>query len=288
MGQTQAEISRRYHERWPEKRREYYLKNKERIDQQHREYYAKNRGKVRAKHAQYNREHPELLKEIQRGWRNENPLKARAYTRKYRQANIEACREKDRISHKNKREHYRIKDRERRWANIDEFRRKQALYRDSHREKINERQRFLRANDPARYRGLAKKSRLKHVHKRRAECREWFRKNRGHATLTMRLLYNANPEKYRQYGHRHKALKKGAAGSFTVSEWLSKVEQLGWKCFYCAVPLTERTLTQDHMIPLIKGGSNFIDNLAPCCKSCNSRKGDKTVEDFKVYVSDLQ
>lgn len=42
----------------------------------------------------------------------------------------------------------------------------------------------------------------------------------------------------------------------------------------------ETRLTADRVIPLSRGGSNFIENIVPACGSCNSRKGTRTADEF--------
>lgn len=49
-------------------------------------------------------------------------------------------------------------------------------------------------------------------------------------------------------------------------------ERDGWACVYCG---SEDDLTCDHVIPLVRGGTNDNENLATACRSCNSSKGDK-------------
>lgn len=53
------------------------------------------------------------------------------------------------------------------------------------------------------------------------------------------------------------------------------------KCEYCGVDCSENYHI-DHKIPLCKGGSNEIDNLAFCCPQCNWSKGKKTAEEFML------
>lgn len=85
-----------------------------------------------------------------------------------------------------------------------------------------------------------------------------------------------NPERFRitaaNYRNNHRARKKNAPGIFRYIEWLEKCEFHGWKCFYCAATLNKKTVTMDHRKPISKGGSNWLANLVPACKSCNSRK----------------
>lgn len=48
----------------------------------------------------------------------------------------------------------------------------------------------------------------------------------------------------------------------------------GNKCVQCN---TKHLLSVDHIIPVVKGGGNNIENLQTLCKSCNSRKGLKNL-----------
>ena len=36
----------------------------------------------------------------------------------------------------------------------------------------------------------------------------------------------------------------------------------------------------DHVVPLSRGGKHEIENLLPACRSCNSSKGAKLLEEW--------
>lgn len=50
------------------------------------------------------------------------------------------------------------------------------------------------------------------------------------------------------------------------------------KCTYCGQQFEKLTL--DHFNPITRGGDGLVDNLIPCCKSCNSSKHNRVPEDW--------
>lgn len=54
-------------------------------------------------------------------------------------------------------------------------------------------------------------------------------------------------------------------------------ERDGWQCVYCG---SSDNLEADHIVPLSKGGRSTLDNLSAACKSCNSSKGARLVEEW--------
>ena len=53
-------------------------------------------------------------------------------------------------------------------------------------------------------------------------------------------------------------------------------------CQYCGV--MSKDLTLDHVVPKHRGGRHQWDNLVSACRSCNHRKGGKTVEEAKMAL----
>lgn len=80
------------------------------------------------------------------------------------------------------------------------------------------------------------------------------------------------------YSRRYVARKKGASGSYTFGEWELLKKQYGYRCPACGKEEPSIKLTADHIIPLSRGGSNFIENIQPLCRTCNSRKCAKIIK----------
>lgn len=55
-------------------------------------------------------------------------------------------------------------------------------------------------------------------------------------------------------------------------------------CWYCGIHITPKTMTIDHVIPQSKERNNSISNLVPCCQSCNSKKGNRSMKHFREIM----
>lgn len=57
-------------------------------------------------------------------------------------------------------------------------------------------------------------------------------------------------------------------------------------CVYCNGKLTRTTKTKDHVIPRARGGSSLgRENLMPCCRDCNGKKGSKSLLEYMLVRS---
>lgn len=58
---------------------------------------------------------------------------------------------------------------------------------------------------------------------------------------------------------------------------LARWKAAGRRCSYC--PRLADTV--DHVLPLVRGGTNWEGNLAPACRSCNSARGTRLLVEWR-------
>lgn len=118
-------------------------------------------------------------------------------------------------------------------------------------------------------RAIKARSNRRYAERGREACKRWIA---------------ANPERARRLfadnNRRRRARERGAAGCHSAAQFLALCEKLEWRCTYCGVVVPKDAITEDHMTPLTRGGSDFIENITSACRSCNSSKGTQTYEEF--------
>lgn len=83
---------------------------------------------------------------------------------------------------------------------------------------------------------------------------------------------NTNAERQARYRSRR---RMGDTEWYPLRETV--FERDGYACTYCG---STENLACDHIVPLIQGGSNDLDNLTTACRSCNSSKSGRTPEEW--------
>jgi 5-methylcytosine-specific restriction endonuclease McrA len=105
----------------------------------------------------------------------------------------------------------------------------------------------------------------------------------GANVAAVRDWRHRNPSKTQHYRRTRRAREHGAEGNYTEKEWIDLCNKYNNRCAACGKPAK---LTVDHIVPLIQGGTNYIENIQPLCRSCNSRKFTRTIR-FQGTCNDL-
>ena len=127
-----------------------------------------------------------------------------------------------------------------------------------------------------------KKYRQENKDKRKESQKKYYQKNREKIQKINKEWRNKNLKRVRElhifYKKRRRAMKANAEGTHTLGEWKLLKKQYGYRCPCCGKKEPKIKLTEDHIIPLIKGGSDYIENIQPLCRSCNSIKYTKIIK----------
>lgn len=211
-------------------------------------------------------------------WQKDNKKRMREHNKKSYAKYLESNREKRKQYAQENKEAAQKRGAVWYAANKEHHIKKGRIWRAANKERVRENNRKLRLANPERTR---KYSRL-HYWADAERARELAR-NRQDSTRGVR-------------NNKRRALKANAPGSFTVEDinLLREVQNS-----ICAMPWCDNKLykdtkdpnhkeTIDHIVPLLRGGSNQLGNLRLVCKSCNSRKGTKTTAETMKMLLDYE
>ncbi len=116
----------------------------------------------------------------------------------------------------------------------------------------------------------------KNADKIKARSSKWRADNPERASRQVQDWLIRNRQSQREYGHKRRA-KQRANGVYLITK--NELNKLyNSTCLYCG---SNQSITLDHIIPIARGGTHSIGNLAPACKKCNSSKSDKTIQEWK-------
>lgn len=195
------------------------------------------------------------------------------------------CHENHRIQNIDR---YKAMNKEYAKKNRDKIIAYQKEYRVKNKELIREKAQKRYFDNLEKNKAYARAYREKNKDKINAKIREWTRKNKEHIRQyrkdnaerireKARIRRKKNPQANRVMCQRRRVRKNNASGYHTVKQWLAVLNQYDGRCLRCG---STENITEDHVLPLNKGGSNSIENIQPLCMICNSSKGD-TYHDYR-------
>lgn len=131
-----------------------------------------------------------------------------------------------------------------------------------------------------------KENRRTHQRKRtqsepfKAYRKAWAVTDKGQANRRNRVNNYAKTPKGDAANKRRHAARRARGRmiikTLTADEWAEILATHDNRCKYCGRAFSaEMPPTQDHVIPISKGGHHTKDNVVPACKPCNSRKRDR-------------
>lgn len=78
---------------------------------------------------------------------------------------------------------------------------------------------------------------------------------------------------------RRRARESGHETTWRWIEFVAIWMRFDRCCAYCERPIAGQP-DPDHVVPLSRGGADAVGNLLPACRSCNSDKGDLTLDEW--------
>jgi len=157
-------------------------------------------------------------------------------------------------------------------------------YREARRELLAEKQRLYYSERGEIQRRASRDWKQRNAARNSAYMQGWHRRNKARRLEYHKHYGQRNHDRVLERSRKTRARAFGLSEYFSEKEFFAKAEEMGWKCFYCGREIDKATASRDHFIPLAKGGSDIIDNIVPCCRSCNSRKKSMDPQEFILSI----
>jgi hypothetical protein len=157
-----------------------------------------------------------------------------------------------------------------RLQNPDKFRQYSSKYRQRNHQAILTREKKHRQENPEKFREKDRQYRLRKPEIGRERRRRWGEQN---------------PERVLELARQRRVRKKNAEGQHTADEIQQLYVMQRGLCCFCSKPVGDKrdgikrshfeNYTEEHILPLDRGGSNWISNMVLTCWNCNCSRQDK-------------
>lgn len=136
----------------------------------------------------------------------------------------------------------------------------------------NAKQNARRAANRERHRALARASHARNREAANARSKAWRAKNPQRVKDNAKAWRASNPDEVRTAARNRKARLKRADGSHTSADVQQILNSQRFRCAECSADLRKHAFHVDHIVPLVRGGSNGRRNLQILCRLCNQQK----------------
>ena len=113
--------------------------------------------------------------------------------------------------------------------------------------------------------------------KLRLKGMEYYENNKPKCKIASRKWNDNNRDVCNITTQRYRNIKAKLESTLTLEQWTEIKQYFNNECAYCG---KASKLTQDHFVPLTKGGGYTKDNIIPVCGSCNPSKSNKLFSEW--------
>lgn len=151
----------------------------------------------------------------------------------------------------------------------EEKRRKSLERYYANKDKAREQHERWKAENPEKVREARQRYKEKHREEILQKRRESYENRTEEQIAHDRELRRKYREADKARCHRRRALQRGLEATFTPEQWEACKIEFRNVCAYCGRAIK---LSQDHVVPVVAGGTYTVGNIVPACKRCNSSK----------------
>jgi len=168
-----------------------------------------------------------------------------------------------------------------RQENAESIREFQKKYAQKNAEKLRDYQKKYRQENAERLNESSKKWGQENAEKKREANKRHYQENKARYRELQQKWQQENPERLKALScnsYARRRARKVQNGIYKVTN-KDLVRMYEKPCVFCG---EHENIQIDHVIPIAKGGVHGIGNLQTLCQSCNSKKSDKYMMQFKM------